>query len=76
MLCCRFCYTGFVKFDCPCCQRTGSLLQMVIRGDREEIMANVNAMEPLFAETITPSLEEIFIYEMGGEDYGVRDIML
>lgn len=56
-------------------QRTGSLLQMVIRGDREEIMAKVNAMEPLFAETIAPSLEEIFIYEMEVRGYDIRELL-
>ena len=31
---------------------------------------------PILMEALPLSLEEIFIYEMGGEDYGVRDIVL
>lgn len=56
-------------------QRTGSLLQMVIRGEREEILEKINAMEPLFAETIAPSLEEIFIYEMEVRGYDIKDLL-
>lgn len=64
-----------LKLNVLKCQRTGSLLQMVIRGDREEIMAQVNALEPLFAETIAPSLEEIFIYEMEVRGYDIRELL-
>ncbi len=32
--------------------------------------------DPLFQEALPLTLEEIFIYEMGGEDYAVRDILL
>ena len=56
-------------------QRTGSLLQMVIRGDRDEILEKINAMEPIFAETIAPSLEEIFIYEMEVRGYDIKDLL-
>ena len=33
-------------------------------------------LSPLFMEALPLSLEEIFIYELGGEDYAVRDIIL
>lgn len=56
-------------------QRTGSLLQMVIRGNREEIMEKINALEPLFAETIAPSLEEIFIFEMEVRGYDIKSLL-
>ena len=55
-------------------QRTGSLVQWVIRGEREEIMAKINAMEPIFAETIAPSLEEIFIFEMEVRGYDIKEL--
>lgn len=56
-------------------QRTGSLLQMVIRGDREEIVKKINSMDILFAETIEPSLEEIFIYEMEARGYDIQNLL-
>ena len=42
----------------------------------EDVMNRFAVYEPLFQEALPLSLEEIFIYEMGGEDYAVRDIML
>lgn len=56
-------------------EKTGSLYRMVIRGDLDEIMQKINASTPLFAEAIEPSLEEIFIYEMEGENYNVKDLL-
>lgn len=56
-------------------ERTGSLLQMVVRGSEEEIMQKINALDPLFAEIIEPSLEEIFIYELEVEGYDLQDIL-
>ena len=31
---------------------------------------------PILLEALPLSLEEIFIYELGGEDYALRDIVL
>ncbi|MDD6160590.1 MAG: ABC transporter ATP-binding protein [Oscillospiraceae bacterium] len=54
----------------------GRVYTYILRGSAEEITNRFAAYDPLFAETLPLSLEEIFIYEMGGEDYAVRDIML
>ena len=54
----------------------GSLCTLTVRGTREEIEARMEQYHPIFAEIIPLSLEEIFIYELGGEDYAVRDIVL
>ena len=56
-------------------QRTGSLLQMVIRGEREEIMERIHALDPIFSETIAPSLEEIFIFEMEVRGYDIKSLL-
>ena len=42
----------------------------------EEVEAKFKPLSPLFMEALPLTLEEIFIYEMGGEDYAVRDIVL
>lgn len=39
-------------------------------------MALVQEAQPLFADALPLSLEEIFIYELGGKDYAVKDIIL
>ncbi len=56
-------------------ERTGSLIQMVIKGNLDEIMAHINSLEPIFCEVIEPSLEELFIYEMEVEGYDVGNIL-
>ena len=47
-----------------------------VRGNREEMIARVAALNPILLEAIPLTLEEIFIYELGGEDYAVKDIVL
>ena len=52
----------------------GDLLA-ALRRMREEIRMARTPL-PLLLEALPLSLEEIFIYELGGEDYAVRDIVL
>ena len=54
----------------------GSLLNMIIRGDREEIRQKLNQLNPTFLERVPPTLEEIFIYELEAADYDVNSILL
>ena len=55
---------------------TGRLQTLIIRGVTEEITNQLATCEPLFMDVIPLSLEEIFIYELGGEHYEVKDIIL
>ncbi len=54
----------------------GRVFTYILRGDRSEIMAKMSALQPILLEPVSLTLEEIFIYEMGGADYGVHDIVL
>ncbi len=54
----------------------GRVHTLIVRGHLEEIKARLAACSPLLMEALPLSLEEIFIYELGGEDYAVRDIVL
>ena len=54
----------------------GRVYTYIVRGRAEEVQQQVEAIRPLFVEALPLSLEEIFIYEMGGNDYAVRDIVL
>ena len=54
----------------------GRLHTIIVRGDAEEIRQRLSACEPLFMDALPLSLEEIFIYELGGNDYAVKDILL
>ena len=54
----------------------GRLKTLIIRGRAAEVTARLERLEPIFMDAVPLTLEEIFIYELGGEDYAVRDIML
>ncbi|MCI8916818.1 MAG: ABC transporter ATP-binding protein [Oscillospiraceae bacterium] len=54
----------------------GRVYTYIVRGSAQEVTAQFAALDPLFLEALPLTLEEIFIYEMGGEDYAVRDIVL
>ena len=56
-------------------EKSGSLLTLTARGLREDILRRVNETEPLFAEILPLSLEEIFISEMEVEGYDVKDLL-
>ncbi len=54
----------------------GKLTTLILRGNREELTASLAAVNPLFMDILPLSLEEIFIYELGGLNYAVKDILL
>jgi ABC-2 type transport system ATP-binding protein len=49
---------------------------LIIRGKAEELTNKLSAVSPLFMDVVPLTLEEIFIYELGGADYAVKDIVL
>lgn len=55
---------------------TGSLYQLIVRGSTGEVTNILSTAEPFFIDVLPMSLEEIFIYELGGGDSEVRDIIL
>ena len=55
---------------------TGRLQQLILRGRAEEISARIMAANPLFLDVVPLSLEEIFIYELGGADNEVKNIVV
>ncbi len=55
---------------------SGRLRTLILRGDPDETMQKLRECEPLFLDAVPLSLEEIFIYELGGADYAVKDILL
>ena len=56
-------------------ERTGSLLSLVVRGNEDEIMQYINSLNPLYAECIEPTLEEVFVYELEVIGYDVKNIL-
>ena len=56
--------------------QVGRIHTLIIRGNATEITNRLAAFAPILMEALPLTLEEIFIYELGGEDYAVRDIVL
>lgn len=54
----------------------GKVQTLIIKGDQQEIKDKLKSYNPILMDMLPLTLEEIFIYELGGEDYGVKDIIL
>lgn len=55
---------------------TGRIHSLIMRGSAAELEEKLSVANPLFIDAIPLTLEEIFIYELGGTDYEVKDIIL
>jgi len=55
---------------------SGRLQTLVVRGTPEEITLKVSACNVPYFDVLPLSLEEIFIYELGGVNHEVKDILL
>ena len=55
---------------------SGRLRTLIVRGDAKAIEATVTAANPDYFDILPLSLEEIFIYELGGVNYEVKNIVL
>lgn len=67
--------SAFAGLDILKFETRGSLLNLVIRGDKEEILQKLNALNPVFLEALPLTLEEVFISEMEVAGYD-RDSFL
>ena len=47
-----------------------------MRMSAEEATHRLAVYEPMLVDAVPLTLEEIFIYELGGADYAVKDIVL
>ena len=56
--------------------QSGRLKTLVVRGSVQEVTETVKAAAPVYFDILPLSLEEIFIYELGGVNYEVKNIVL
>ena len=56
--------------------QVGRIHTLIIRGNATDITNRLAVYAPILMDALPLTLEEIFIYELGGEDYEVRDIVL
>ena len=55
---------------------SGRLKTLIVRGQALEVSRKVAEKRPAYFDVLPLSLEEIFIYELGGVNYEVKDILL
>ena len=55
---------------------SGRLRTVIVRGEPQKVLSRLQECQPLFVDAVPLNLEEIFIYELGGVDYAVKDIIL
>ena len=75
---CKLQIVGEVPADLEILHENNSarLRTIIVRGDPELVAAKVKAANPIYFDVLPLSLEEIFIYELGGVNYEVKDIIL
>ncbi len=54
----------------------GRVYTYIVRGTAAAVTERMGQFQPLMLEALPLSLEEIFIYELGGEHYAVKEILL
>ncbi len=56
-------------------RQEGSVANMIISGDREEVVAKFKAMNPLVLDILPLTLEEVFTYEMEALGYNFENVL-
>lgn len=56
--------------------QVGRVQTLIFRGSGQEITEKMAACDPVLLDAIPLTLEEIFIYELGGENYAVHEFIL
>ena len=67
-------HTLFKDMDVVTFEKNGSVANVIVRGDRQEIEQAVLAKNPLLCEVLPLSLEEVFLYEMTSLGYDFKAV--
>lgn len=57
-------------------EQFGSVYSLIVKGEREEIEEKIAPFSPLLCDILPLTLEEVFIYELGGIGYESASILL
>jgi len=55
---------------------TGSVYNLIVRGDAASLDARFSQLSPALCERVSLTLEEVFIYELGGLGYDFKNIIV
>ena len=56
-------------------RKTGSVASLIVRGDRDETVEALRAMEPTVLDVLPLTLEEVFTFEMEALGYSFQDVL-
>jgi len=54
---------------------SGSVINLIVRGNADQVMAEIHKMGPILVETVPLTLEEVFIHEMEAVGYDYSKII-
>ena len=54
----------------------GSVATFIARGNRDEVIAHIRAMDPIILDVLPLNLEEVFVYEMEALGYAFKDVLM
>ncbi len=64
------------KFNLLKKSKLGTVYSVILKGDKDEIINEYGKYEPIILDIIPLTLEEIFIYEVGGEADEIKEAIL
>ncbi|MGX8702611.1 ABC transporter ATP-binding protein [Caproiciproducens sp.] len=67
--------SAFAPLEIIKTETRGSLINLVVRGSKDEILEKINGLDPVFAEVLPLTLEEVFISEMEVAGYDLENIL-
>lgn len=56
--------------------QVGSVCTFIARGDKDEVVSKIRALEPVLLDVLPLNLEEVFIYEMESLGYAFKEILM
>lgn len=65
----------FIGIDMVHFSKHGSVCNMIVRGDREQTVAQLRDMQPILLDVLPLTLEEVFTYEMQALGYSFEHVV-
>lgn len=63
------------SFDVLHMSNTGKVYTLIVKGNPQQAKRQLEELHPLLVDILPLTLEEIFIYELEGENYAVKEIL-
>lgn len=56
--------------------QNGSVLLLIVKGNRERVLSSIKRTDPVIMDILPLTLEEVFIYELGGLGYDIQSVII